>query len=264
MLRIHDTPGRQGCADMRGGMRDLAGALRAIERHPVGILLPAGGRLLAGVISAMILVAIVRDEGAMQLRADPVGFGGRLGVAWWALRIPQFAVELPFRGLMLAGGATAMGAPHHGPRLGPLLVVTAADALFRAGMGLLVGVPGLAAALFVIGTGWFATGLFLAAVSVLAAELAAVAAGALLAGAPAEVVVGGRGGIAAIGASLVQAPYAWLPRFAFLLVGDAVVAVGSLVCGAGALPGYPIAELAVLHHWLRRFDPARRLEDAHA
>lgn len=242
-------------------MRDLSGALRAIERHPFGILLPAAGRLLAGVLTALVLIRLLREDAGWMLRDRPLDAAARLAIAWAVLRIPRFALELPFRGLMLAGGATAMGSRHHGPRLGPLLVVTAADAVFRAGIGAVVGVPGLALALFVLSTGWFATGLLLAGASVLAAELAAVAAGALVAGAPAEVVVGGRGSLAALGASLLQAPSAWLPRFAYLLAGSATVTLGSLFCGAGALPGYPIAELAVLHHWLRRFAPARRLDD---
>ncbi|MEQ1504702.1 MAG: hypothetical protein ABMB14_20850, partial [Myxococcota bacterium] len=36
---------------------------------------------------------------------------------------------------------------------------------------------------------------------------------------------------------------------ALVLAGDLATAIGGLPCGAGALPGYPITDLAALRRW---------------
>ena len=61
---------------------------------------------------------------------------------------------------------------------------------------------------------------------------------------PVEVVLGGRSGLGAIGASLSRGRL--VTAMAAVLAGGLATGLGGLLCGAGALPGYPLRDLALL------------------
>jgi hypothetical protein len=225
-------------------MRDLVAAWRAVEHHPIGILLPAAAQLA---LSVMAILAVRRWMGPEWT----------LWVAAWAIaRASVLVVQVPFRGWMLVGGARALGAPSLGARIGPLLAFQVVDALASGAMLLAIGAPSVAVGAALVASGWVASGLAFAAFGVAAAELAALMVEALLAAAPSEIVLGGRSGLGALSASIRESGGAFLPRLGLLFAGRAAVAIGGLGCGAGALAGYPIGDLAVMSHWLRN----RRLE----
>jgi hypothetical protein len=225
-------------------MQDLLGAWRMVRSHPFGVLLPAAVDLALGVL----LFVHVGD--AVRARGIAVGIA-----TWVAARLLLSLLVVPLRGMRIVAGATAVGHPVAGVRAGPLLVVGAVAGLVRVVVLLVVAVPAIAAGLALADSGWIGTALGLAALGVIAAQVAALAAESILAGAPIEVVVGGKSSLRALRQSIVQAPAAALPRFLLLAAGRSAALTGALVCGAGALPGYPLDDLAVLHHWLRNFAP---------
>ena len=64
-----------------------------------------------------------------------------------------------------------------------------------------------------------------------------------------EVTAGARGPVQALSVGLRKASRDWPALIAILVSGDLLTALGSLLCGAGALPGLPFADLALLHRW---------------
>lgn len=229
-------------------MQDLLGAWRMVRTHPFGVLLPAAADLAIGVLLYVHVGDAIRTEGVW------------IGVAtWFAARLGRGVVTVPLRGMRLVAGARAVGHQVAGIRPGPLLVVVAVAELLREGMAVAIVVPTVAAGLALADAGWIGSGLLTAAAGVLGAQVAALGVESIVAGAPIEVVVGGKSSLGALRQSVVQAPVAALPRFLLLAAGRSTALVGGLVCGAGALPGYPLDDLAVLHHWLRTFSPDREV-----
>ena len=87
------------------------------------------------------------------------------------------------------------------------------------------------------------------------AACAALAAGLLilvrtaLALAPIEAVAGRANPIRAFIENFRRLPREFVGLVPLVVAGEAAVAAGVVACGAGALPGYPIGDLAVLHRW---------------
>jgi uncharacterized membrane protein len=235
-------------APARNGVISCLRAAAATLRHdPVGVLLPAGGALLVGVL-AVIATRQAWDRPPLEaFRGGAPPEALAVGCVATGVRM---ALTAALRSRMIAVGARAAGlgaGPWGRPvaLLGVLLVVWPAVAIVWVGLGL----PAVAAAAFVASHGWVTTGAAVLALGMLLATAASLAVRALFAFAPIEVVVGRRSAAAALVRSVRQVAPQLIQVAALVLCGDLLVGVGALVCGAGALPGYPITDLAVLHRW---------------
>jgi hypothetical protein len=220
-------------------MRDLVAAWRAVEHHPIGILLPAAGQMALAVLAMLAVRPWMGPNWPSWL------------AAWAVARAVLLVAQVPLRGWMLVAGARALGVASLGPRVGPLMAFQVIDSLASGAVLLLIAVPSLALGGAIVAEGWVASGLGVAAAGVAGAEVASLMVEAALAGAPSEIVLGGRSGLGALSASLEQFTDAFLARLWLLFAGRVALIVGGLGCGAGALPGFPIADLAVMSHWLR-------------
>lgn len=221
-----------------GTIACLRGAGATVRDDPVGILLPAAGILLL----QLAAVATAREVW-LHGRTEAIGLLGAL----LGLRLIGGAV---FRSRLIAVGARAAGmesAPWGRPLallgvelvVGPIVVLAAA----------VVGLPIVALSMGIAAQGWYTTGAVLFALGIGLATGAAVLVRATFALAPPGVIVEGRSALGALWASVGRAPTEIVPLVSLVLAGDLLVAAGGLLCGAGALPGYPISDLAMLHRW---------------
>lgn len=223
---------------MTGIPASLARALATLRDDPIGILLPAAGLLLLQVLAVMVV------RGALD-----AGIGA-LAVAVVAVVAARVLLGAPLRSRMIAQAARARGIAV-GPwgRPAALLGVHLLTAALVAPPALGVAAAAVLAAAFVAGQGWFTTGAFVLAFGLLVATVLALAVRGVFGLAPPLAVVGGRSAVAAMSGSFRHARAEGLRLFVLLAIGDLLVAVGALLCGAGALPGYPVADLAVLDRW---------------
>lgn len=211
-----------------------------MTRDPVAVLLPAMGALLVDVGCGVVLRAHW---------ADP-----RLPWLVVALLAARPWLQAPFRAAMLRGGLG--GAELRGGSAVRLAVIDAVRA------ALATVVTAAAALPFALGAAWLsARGLYLfAAIAVGVGVVIAVGLGTLaraaLAYAPALIVSGRRG----LWTALTRGRPCDLPDLltvtGLLLAGDLAVGLGGALCGAGALPGYPLADLALLARWQRQMEPS--------
>ncbi len=207
---------------------------------PMGVLLPAACALLVD-----------------------VGLGVGLRFAWgdpWFLALIPAAVvarpvlQAPFRAAMLAAGARAVRPDADAGVLASVRVafVDAVRGIVSAVVAGAVLVP-----VALVGS-WLATrGLYLFAAIFVAAGLvfaatAALLVRAVLAYAPVDVVVGRCGAFEALGRSWTTLSADVAVTALFLLAGDVSTGLGGALCAAGALPGYPLAELALVSRWAAR------------
>lgn len=222
--------------------QSLAGGWGALKRDPIGILLPASGVLLLQASAAMVVRGLWdHTDAATVVGAFAVAQGVRL-VLSSGLRAP-----------MIAAGARALDRPVSGLRRAPaLLVVEAVIALATLCGAALFMVPTGLASFLILSRGLELFGAIGIAITVVGGAVVALLVRASLAYAPAEAVVAGRGAFGAIGEGWRQGRGDRIQLAMLLLAGDAMIATGGVLCGAGALPGYPMADLAVLHRWARR------------
>lgn len=223
---------------------DLAAAWGALKRDPVRVLLPAAGLLL---LETGLLLAL-RDSWT-RLTPDPWTWVA-LGASVPGLRFAAAVLGVPLRAALLVAGGRALGLEGGGwgrvPALLGVELVTAGCAWLAA---VAAGLPLLGLGIALVARGWFALGtLSLFAGAVLGTLLHAAIRG-VLGFAPAEAVFGRRGGAASLRRAVSEGRGSRLLLAALWLAGDTLVLAGGLLCGAGALPGYPIADLAVLHRW---------------
>ncbi|MEZ4242117.1 MAG: hypothetical protein R3F59_39370, partial [Myxococcota bacterium] len=194
-----------------------------------------------------LLVGVATAVAARQAWALTAADGVALGLVALGVRAVGVAV---MRSRLVALGARAQGlraAPWGRPvaLLGAQLVVWAAAALVGGGLG----GPLVALGAFVALHGWFTTGAAVGTFGLLLGTGAALAVRALGAFAPAEVVVARRSAVSALSRSVRAVAPQIVPVAFLVLCGDLAIGLGALACGAGALPGYPITDLAVLHRW---------------
>lgn len=240
-------------------LRSLWGGWRLITDDPVGILLPSAVALLLGVLSLAIL-----RRGAVDLPLpweDPAPWGdlARLAVG---LAVIRALCTSPLRARILAvgagtiGAATDSGRPVHALRSIPsLLVVDSVIAVARGLAWMLLATPGVAIASVLLGHGAVTAAVVVLAIALVLAALAGLTVRVLLAYAPVEAVVGGHGPIAALRRGLARGRGDRLAVAVLLVAGDLATGVGGVLCAAaGALPGYPLGPLALLH----RFEGRRR------
>lgn len=228
--------------------RSLVAAWRTLKADPVGILLPSAGILLVE-LGALLALRLAYGEVGLPWE-DTVGWERLLWLAV-ALRVVVFAVATPLRAVLIATGARALGLEVR-PflRIPALFVVEGVIAVLQALAWGVVAAPGVVFAGMLVGHRALTVGAVALAAALVLAAFAGFAVRVLLAYAPYEVILGGRGPIAALRRGWQLARGGRLSLAVVLLVGDTLTALGGLVCGAGALPGYPIGPLAVLHRWI--------------
>jgi len=64
-----------------------------------------------------------------------------------------------------------------------------------------------------------------------------------------EATAGKKGPYNALKVGLRRAGRDWFNVLCIELIAELVFGIGALLCGAGALPGLPLADLALLHRW---------------
>lgn len=221
-----------------GTIACLRRAGATVREDPVGILLPAAGILLLQLAVITVIRALWFDT-------------SRPTIAWAVgLVLLRVLGGTLFRARLIAVGARASGmssAPWGRPwaLLGVELVVGVLVVLAAA----IVGLPIVAISVGITAQGWYTTGAVTFAAGIGLATGAALLVRAVFALAPAGVIVDGSSAVRALLQSVSRAPREIGPLVTLVLVGDLLVAVGGLLCGAGALPGYPISDLAMLHRW---------------
>jgi len=222
----------------------VRGAWRTLKRDPVKIGLPAAGLLLLDVA-----VAIGIRELALSATWEP----NLAAIAWFlgpvaALELCAFLVGVPLRAAMIAAGARALGREVNGLARAPaLLGVALAIGSLRVALTAVLGTPAILLVIFVAGHGWYGLAAAGLALAILAIGVLRFGVRVLFGYAPILAVADGAGSVRALqegppgsdalGVGLV------------LFIGDSATVLGSLCCGAGALPGYPLADLAILHRW---------------
>lgn len=225
-------------------VRSLGGSWHLITRDPVGVLLPAMAVLLTQALALWLIQALYGSLGLTWLVLVAVGIA--------AARI---AISAPFRALSLAAGARLLDRPFSpiGRAPGLAVVWLLAAAVEGAIVGvLLAGTLGPAWWLLARGTYWGA--LFLVGTSVPIIALIGIVARTAFAYASIEVTAGGNGPFKALSEGFRRVSRDWISVLVILVTGEALFAVGSLLCGAGALPGTPYADLALLHRWAHSED----------
>lgn len=222
--RIHDS---------LGPVQALRGAARLVAHDPVGILLPA-----MGLLGLQVMVLMEMRQAFFVVGPMATFVGGAL--AWLVVAV----ASAPLRDAMLRRGALAAGRP--APRRRLLALAGAQVLVALVEVALLAVVLGALAVLSwgLLAYGWFSLAALMAGIVLVVASGVGLVVGVLLAWAPLEVVFGGASGAGALWASLRRG----LGSHAGVAVlgGGVATAVGSALCLAGALPGYPLRDLALL------------------
>ncbi len=224
-------------------VRNLAEAWRTITDDPLGILLPAAASLGVEVGTLWMLRL-------GWWRYDDWPFAAFVAV----LVVARMSLIAPFRALLIDAGAAAQGIPSRGWRRAPALagvqIVVTVTATSGAAIVLL---PALGLAAVAATYGWFSLAAVTAALGVVGATLAVFGVRVLFATAPIEAVVAGRSGLQSLRHSARRSlAIDRVGPAVVLIVGDLAVTIGGMACGAGALPGYPMSDLALLHRWRGR------------
>jgi hypothetical protein len=225
-------------------VRSLGGSWRLITGDPVGVLLPAMALLLVQGLALGLVQWLY----------------GSLGLTWLVLAAigvaaARIAVSAPFRALSLAAGARLIERPFSPLARAPgLAVVWLLAATVEGGIvgTLLAGTLGPAWWLLARGTYWGA--LLLVGTTVPVIALLGIAARTAFGYAFIEVTAGGLSPARALSEGLRRVSRDWMAVLVIMVTGELFFALGSLLCGAGALPGTPYADLALLHRWAHR-DP---------
>ncbi len=217
-----------------GPVGAIAAAWARTRHDPFGVLLPAAGAL-------WLQTAVV--------------------LAWWRLELPidrwllvgaglLWGVELgaaPLRAAILAAGARAVGRPGPGWRRGLSLlgVVVLVGAVQGAALVGVLIVWGIGASLL-LSYGLVSAAALWGAAGLVGGVGVAFALRVRFAFAPILAVDGGLAAWRALGP---PADVRWGRTAAVVLSADVLFALGTLLAGAGALPGYPLRDLALQRLW---------------
>lgn len=221
-------------ASPSGALGALGAAWRRTKRDPFGVLLPAGGALVLQALAVQVW---------WRLDLDVVSWVA----AGLGLVVATGVVTAPFRALILGAGARAGGRTAPGVRrslslVGVVLLVEAVHAVALLGLGALW----LLGAGLLLSYGFASAGALFGAVMLVAAVGVSFGLRVRLAYAPVLAVDGGQ---AAWRAVLLPDDVAWGRTAAVVLGADLMLAFGTVLAGAGALPGYALRDLAVQRLW---------------
>jgi hypothetical protein len=225
--------------------QSLSGGWQAMGRDPIRVLLPAAGILLL----QAAWIALVRDA---VLTGDPTGarWVGGAGAVVVIAALGLHLVQVPLRLGMLRAGGRAVGIDVR-PRwsaIFSLLLVDTLTLVVQAAIASVVIVPTALVGALALSREVPVIAALVVSAGLLIGALGWAAARTLFAYAPAHILTGA-GPITSLIEGLRDANRDRLGVLAIAAVGQAMFAAGGLSCGAGALPGYPFAELALLHRW---------------
>jgi hypothetical protein len=233
--------------------QSLGGGWGVLKRDPIGILLPASGALLVHVAGVMAVRAAWYEPPAVGAAGYALSDWGALAALAAGVQLARILLGSAFRAPMIAAGARALDRPASGLR--GALPLVAVD-LVVGGLELLaaaiVGVPLGGLAFLALTRGLALLAALAAAAGLVGAATIALVVRASFAYAAAEAVIDRHPPWKALGNAWTRARGDRVQLMVLLVTGDALLGVGGALCGAGALPGYPIADLAVLHRWTRR------------
>lgn len=224
--------------------RDAIGAWDIIGRDPIGVLAPAAAALA------------VEATLAFGIRAYATSWLTVVELVAAAV-VVRWIVQAPFRTAMIAAAARAHGLAAEATvgRVLALLGVDAIRGIASVAAAAMIGVPLGAAAVGLATRDLFLFAALIGALGAVLAALVGLMVRASFAFASPEAVVGSSGPFGAIRRGWSASGGNRLQIAALLLAGDVAVGFGGALCGAGALPGYPIGDVAVLHRWARRRGP---------
>ena len=230
----------------------VRGAWRTLKRDPVIIGLPAAGLLLLDLAAALgireILQATAWTDGAAAISMGLALMG--------TMALGSSVVGVPLRALLIAAGARALGLSASGlRRAGSLLFVELAIGTLRVALTVALGLPALLITVFIAGHGWYGLATAGLAIALLGIGLLRFLVRALFGYAPILAVAYQKGPIDALKQGMPGPDLVGV--ILTLFIADSATVLGGLCCGAGALPGYPLADLALLHRWHHELpDPA--------
>jgi hypothetical protein len=220
----------------------LRGGWSLLREDPVGILLPA------------IVVIGLQAVGLALLQAwwRELSVTGLIGAVAAALLL-RTVLAAPFRASYLASGARQLGRGFSITARTPALVVVWA-------LAVAVEATVVGALLFAtLGPAWWLlarsawwTAVLLVTMTTLPILLVGVATRSLFAYAAIEATAGRQPAVRALSRGLRAATADAVGVLTVLVAGEAMVAAGGLLCGAGVLPGATYADLALLHRWASR------------
>jgi hypothetical protein len=219
----------------------LRGGWWAMGRDPIGILAPAAGVLL---VQAMVM-GVIRGVVFSGTPAFVLGIAVAFAVV----------VQAPLRLRMLRAGGRVLGSDkaRFGATLS-LLVVDGVTLLVQALLAAIILVPALFLATVALSREIPVVAAIVGGGGVVISSLLWVLGRSLFAYSPARVVAGS-GPFTALRQGFHDASGDRLQILLIAAAGDALFALGGLLCGAGALPGYPFADMAFLHRWRSRDVP---------
>lgn len=220
----------------------LRGGWSLLREDPVGILLPAIVVIGLQAVGLALLQAWWRDLSVLAL----------IGTIAAALLL-RTALAAPFRASYLASAANQLGRGFSvAARTPSLIAVWALSVAVEATVvgALLFATLGPAWWLFARSAWWSAV--LLITLTTLPILLVGVATRALFAYAAIEATAGRQPALRALSRGLRAASADAGGVLIVLIAGEAMVAAGGLLCGAGVLPGATYADLALLHRWASR------------
>lgn len=222
-------------------MRHLTAAWHLLERDPIGILLPTSARLWA---IAMAFAAVRQAWWSGDPRALAVAIA-----AGWLL---QWGVGGGGRAWALARALRARGMADVVVSWRRVAAVEAVEQAVRAASFVGVATVGVLVGGVALSGGWFAVGFAVPAAGWVVASVLDLVWQAVFGNALVEVLVARQRPRDALARSARRFAADALPQLALGLVGALAVGIGGLCCGAGALPGYPLSDLARLDRWVAR------------
>ncbi|TVQ89626.1 MAG: hypothetical protein EA397_14730 [Deltaproteobacteria bacterium] len=223
-------------------LKSARGGWTFLRDDPVGTLLP--GAVVLG-LQAAGLAAIQwtwRDLTPLWLILLMVG-----------LVAARTLIGAPFRALYLSSAAKRVERPFSPWRRAPSLAVVWLISALAEGVlvgALLIATLGPAWWLLSRGTYWGA--ILLATLTTVPVLIFGVGSRVLFAYASIEATAGQRPAFQALEHGMRGALNDAPAVFGILLGGEALTAIGGLLCGAGALPGSIYADLTLLHRWSSR------------
>ena len=220
---------------------DIRAAWRQLTGDPLGVLAPTGGVLLIQLAAAHVLRTTLWD------------------VPWWRAALLAVGIELsrqvvaaPLRALTLRAGARVLGRPIRGGWIAGSASLVGVELALGLATVLVAGVlvvPTAFLAAFLASRGIETAAVLVGACGLLAALALTLVVRSVLAYARPEAVIGGQAPLAALSAGLELGQADLLALVGIHVLSDTAVALGTLPCGVGALPTYPLADLAVLSRW---------------
>lgn len=224
-------------------MRSLPAAWAMMTGDPIGVLVPSG------VWASLTVIAGVVARQAWQHLT--IGQWAALIVALFVARV---LLGIPLRSLVIAAGARSSEIADVSGWVRS--VALAPVGLLRAGVELCLIAPCLGLPLLLVPAATLrdtpSSAALLLAMGLMLAVTASVLVRAVFAYAAIEAVVGRQSPHRALWVGIPAALRDLPLLVSYTCLGDLAIALGAIPCGAGTLPGYPLADLIILARWSRR------------